>query len=120
MKPREAEGADGSGRWFRIAWLLLGGAWGAWIGFGGYFGLKNNPDSFGSMLALAFFGAFGGLGLLVGAAVGAGVGGLVNAMARRIGVGSVASALLATAVSGAALWALGSEVQRQFPGLQPH
>jgi hypothetical protein len=104
----------------RIAWPLLGGAWGAWMGFGGYFGLNANSDSFGSMVALGFFGTFAALGLLAGAAVGAGVGGLVNALARRIGVGIVAAALLSTAVSGVTLWALGSEVQRQFPGLQPH
>jgi hypothetical protein len=81
--------------------------------------MKANADSFGSLLALGFFGAFAALGLLLGAAVGAGMGGLVHALARRIGVGALAAALLATTVSGVVLWKLGSEVQRQFPGLRP-
>ena len=116
MKP----GEDATSvRWLRRSWPWLGGAWGVWIGFGGHFGVRASADSFGSMLALGFFGAFAALGLPAGAAVGAGVGRLVHALARRIGVGALAAALLATALTGAAIWALGSEVQRQFPGLQP-
>jgi hypothetical protein len=38
----------------RLSWPLLGGVWGAWLGFGGYLRLPQNADSFATVLALFF------------------------------------------------------------------
>ena len=58
----------------RLSWVAIGGACGAWAGFGGYFGVCRNADSFASLLASGFFIAFALLGLLVGMTVGGAVG----------------------------------------------
>lgn len=45
----------------RVSWALLGGAWGVWLGLGGALRLPHNADSFGSLIAMGFFGMFVGL-----------------------------------------------------------
>lgn len=105
-------------RLVRLSWPVLGGAWGAWTGFGGYLRLPHNADSFGSLLALGFFVAFALAGLVAGGAAGALVGGVVDAGLRRLGVGVAAAVLAATVVNALAMWLIIGFVQEQFPGLR--
>ncbi len=105
--------------WFvRILWPLLGGAWGAWLGFGGYFQIPYNADSFGSLLASGLFAFFAAVGLFAGAASSALIGGLVEWLLRRSGAGTVAALSVATLVNGLALWQIGDFVQAKYPGLR--
>ena len=102
----------------RVSWAALGGVWGAWLGFGGYFRLPHNADSFGTMIAAGFFGLFAFIGLFLGVAAGALIGGLVEKALRRAGAGPVATLGVATLVNAVVLWQLGRWVQVQFPGLR--
>ena len=105
--------------WFvRVSWLLLGGAWGAWLGFGGYFRLPQNEDSFGTLFASGFFVFFAGIGLFAGAAAGALIGGLVEWFLRRSGAGILAALSVATLVNPLVLWKIGDFVQAEYPGLR--
>jgi len=105
-------------RVIRISWPLLGGAWGAWLGFGGYFALKYNADSFGSVLSLGFFAVFALIGLAAGAVSGALIGGLVYAVMRRSGVGMAGAVITATLVNALAIWQIADLVQTMYPGLR--
>lgn len=105
--------------WFvRVSWLLLGGAWGAWLGFGGYFRLPHNADSFGTLFASGFFVFFAGAGLFAGAASGALIGGLVEWLLRRSGAGILAALSVATLVNVLVLWQIGDFVHAKYPGLR--
>jgi hypothetical protein len=77
----------------RVSWPLLGGAWGAWVGFGGYLRLPQNADSFRMLFALVFFSFFAWVGFFVGMMLGALIGGAARkAVApfwRRRGCGSL-------------------------------
>jgi hypothetical protein len=103
----------------RVSWAVLGGGWGAWAGFGGYLRLPTNADSFGSMLAAGFFGLFALLGLLLGAASGALIGGSVERLLRRTGAGVIGAVSVATLVNAIVLWGLVEWVRARFPGLRP-
>jgi hypothetical protein len=105
-------------RVLRISWPLLGGAWGAWLGFGGYLAISHNADSFGSVLALGFFAVFALVGLAAGAACGALIGGLVDAVMLRSGVGTAGAVITATLVNALALWQIADLVQARYPGLR--
>ena len=108
-----------AGLWIvRISWALLGGLWGAWLGFGGYFRLPSNADSFATFFATGFFSFFAVVGFASGMAVGALVGGLAEKLLRHLGVGTVGAALVATLVSAVVLWQVGSVVQAKLPGLR--
>jgi hypothetical protein len=110
----------------RILWPLLGGAWGAWLGFGGYLRLPHNADSFGTLFASGFFVFFAGVGLFAGAASAALIGGSVELLLRRLGAGIVAALSVATLVNALALWQITDFIQTKYPGLraesaaQPH
>lgn len=105
--------------WFiHVSWPLLGGIWGAWLGFGGYFQLPHNADSFGTFFASGFFIFFAGVGLFAGAALGALIGGLVEWFVRRSGAGIVATLSVATLVNMLALWQISNFVQAKYPGLR--
>ena len=107
-------------RWaVRMSWPLLGGLWGAWLGFGGYLRLPQNADSFGSMLALGAFGVFAWVGLVAGMASGALIGGLSERLLRRVGVGITAALVVATLVNALVLWQVVALVQSKYPGLRP-
>ncbi len=108
----------GWGSALRISWPVLGGVWGAWLGFGGYARIPSNPDSFGSMLALWFFVFFAVIGLLAGAVAGALIGGAVEALVRRCGAGIAAAMLVATVLNALALWQISGFVQAKYPGLR--
>jgi hypothetical protein len=112
--------ADPLWRAIRISWPLLGGAWGVWLGFGGYLALAPNADSFGSVLALGYFAVFALVGLVTGAASGALIGGLVDAVMRRSGVGLAGAVITATLVNALAIWQLADLVQTRYPGLRAH
>ena len=102
----------------RVLWAVLGGVWGAWLGFGGYFRLPHNADTFGTMIAAGFFGLFAFIGLFLGLAAGALIGGSVEKALRRSGAGSVAALGVATLMNAVVLWQIGRLVQAQFPGLR--
>lgn len=101
----------------RVSWAMAGGAWGAWVGFRGYLRLPNNADSFGSMAAAGFFGMFALVGLLLGSASAALIGGLVERALRRSGAGAVGALGVASLVNAVLLWLLAAWVQARFPGL---
>jgi hypothetical protein len=110
---------ESRGAWaVRVSWPVLGGVWGAWAGFGGYLRLSANADSFGSMLAAGYFGLFALLGLLLGAATGAVIGGSIERLMRRWGAGVVGALSVATLVNAIVLWGLVGWVHARFPGLR--
>jgi len=105
--------------WFvRILWPLLGGAWGAWLGFRGYFGISFNADTLAPIFVAGFYVFFTLIGLLAGAASAALIGGSVESLLRRFGAGIVASLSVATLINALALWQLGDFVQAKYPGLR--
>jgi multisubunit Na+/H+ antiporter MnhG subunit len=101
----------------RASWPLLGGACGAWLGFGGYFGLAHNADSFGSMLATGFFAVLGVAGLVAGALCAALVGKGTERLLLRCRAGAASALLVATVVVALVVWQVASVVQNRFPGL---
>ncbi|MDP2784117.1 MAG: hypothetical protein Q8O38_05920 [Sulfurimicrobium sp.] len=103
----------------RISWPLLGGAWGAWLGFGGYLQLPQNADSFATVFALVFFSFFAWVGLFAGMASGALIGGLVERLLRRFGAGIAGAVCVATLVNVLVLWQIAGFVQSKYPGLRP-
>jgi hypothetical protein len=106
-------------RWaVRLSWPLIGGVWGAQLGFGGYLHLPHNADSFGTVLALGFFSVFAWVGLFAGIASGALIGGLTEKLLRRLGVGLTGSLCLATVLTVWVLWQITGLVQSTFPGLR--
>ncbi len=107
--------------WWRVArwsWLGIGGAWGAWVGFGGYFAVPRNADSFASLLASGFFVAFAVLGLLAGMAVGGSAGWLVERVMRRLGAGTTTAVVVASLAAVCAVWQVSSLVLNRYPGLR--
>lgn len=110
---------DGNRFWraVRISWPVLGGAWGAWIGFGGYLGIAPNADSFATLLAMGFYVVFAVVGLLAGVVIGGLTGGLVEWLLRRVGVGLAGALIVATVVNVLVLWQVAGFVQAKYPGL---
>jgi hypothetical protein len=102
----------------RILWPLLGGSWGAWLGFRGYFRVHLNADTFAPVFVLGFYAFFVLIGLIAGAALCALIGGLVERLLRYFGVGIVAAFSVATLVNVLALWQIGDFVQAKYPGLR--
>ena len=72
----------------RISWPLLGGIWGALLGFEGLLQLPYNADSFGTIFAQGVFIIAACIGLLTGCACGGLVGGLPENLLLRLGVKS--------------------------------
>ena len=103
----------------RIAWAVTGGAWGAWVGFGGYFRLGHNADSFALLFAAGFFVFFGLIGLALGAAASVLIGGWAEALLRRLGMAGASAVVIASLVNALVLWQAASLVWLTFPGLQP-
>ncbi len=103
----------------RISWPLLGGAWGAWLGYRGYVHLPSyNADSAGSLLVSVFFLFFAVVGLFAGAASGALIGGLVEWFLRRSGARIVTALSVATLVNALVLWQIVDFIQVKYPGLR--
>ncbi len=102
----------------RISWPLLGGVWGAWLGFGGYLRLPQNADSFATVFAFGFFSFFAWVGLLAGMASGALIGGLVERLLRRFGAGIAVAVSVATLVNALVLWQIVGLAQAKYPGLR--
>lgn len=100
----------------RVSWLLLGGVWGAWLGFGGYLRLPHNADSFATLIAGGFFSVFALVGLGAGMAVAALSGGLTERLARLLGVGSAVAVCIASIATLLALWQVSGWVQTRYPG----
>lgn len=101
----------------RISWPLLGGVWGAWLGYGGDLQLPHNADSFAMPIAFGFFALFALVGLIVGMASGALIGGLVEILFRRSGAGIGVALSVATLVNALTLWQIICFVQANYPGL---
>ena len=111
---------DGNAFWraVRISWPVLGGVWGAWIGFGGYLGIAPNADSFAMVFVMGLYGVFAVVGLLAGIAIGGLTGGFVEWLLRRVGLGIAAALIVATVVNGLVLWQVAGFVQAKYPGLR--
>jgi len=103
----------------RISWPLLGGAWGAVVGFGGYHGLAHNADSFGTMIAQGFFITTAIIGLIAGILCGVLVGGLTEKLLRYLGVWIVCAVCVATVVNALVIWQLIGIFQTKYPGFRP-
>lgn len=110
---------DGNAFWraVRISWPVLGGIWGAWIGFGGYLSVAPNADSFAMLFAMGFYAVFAVVGLLAGVAIGGLTGGMVEWLLRRVGVGIAGALIVATVVNALVLWQVAGFVQAKYPGL---
>lgn len=102
----------------RISWPLLGGGWGALAGGGGYHGMFNNADSFGTMFAEGFFIATAIIGLFAGIACGVLTGGLTEKLLRYLGVRTAYALCIATAVNTLVIWQLIGMVQTKYPGFR--
>ncbi len=102
----------------RLSWPVLGGIWGAWLGFGGYFRLARNADSFAMLFALGMFVVFACLGLAAGSVLGATVGGLVEWILRQVGMPIAGALCVATVVNVVVLWQVVGLVQTTYPGLR--
>ncbi|MBK7765083.1 MAG: hypothetical protein IPI44_02725 [Sulfuritalea sp.] len=111
---------DGNPYWWavRVSWALLGGAWGAWLGFGGYLRLPQNADSFATAIVLVFFSLFAWVGLFAGMASGALIGGLAETLLRRFGAGIAGAVIAATLVNVLVLWQIAGVIQAKYPGLR--
>jgi predicted lipid-binding transport protein (Tim44 family) len=103
----------------RITWPLLGGVWGAWLGFGGYLRLPHNADSFAYAFAFGYFSFFACMGIFAGMASGALIGGLVERLLQRFGVGIAGAVSVATLINALLLWQIVSLAQAKYPGLRP-
>lgn len=112
---------DGNIFWraVRISWPVLGGVWGAWVGFEGYFRVTPNADSFAMVFVLGFYALFALAGLVAGMTSAALIGGAVEWLLRRVGVGLAGAVSVATVVSVLAVWQLSVVVQAKYPGLVP-
>ncbi len=109
---------DGFSWWVaRIWWPLFGGAWGAWLGFRGYFGVKLNADTFAPVFVLGIYAFLALIGLIAGAASCALIGGLVKKLLQYSGIGAVVALSVATLVNVLALWQIGDFFQAKYPGL---
>ena len=105
-------------RALRISWPLLGGAWGAVAGFGGYLNLTHNVDSFANFFAQSFFIIAAIVGLFAGMACGLLVGGLTEKLLRYLGIGVSLAVCVATLVNALVLWQLVGILQTKYPGFQ--
>ncbi len=107
--------------WFtRILWPLAGGAWGAWVGFQGisrHFVTEVNRDSFALIFVLGFFALFAVVGFFVGAVSAVTVGGCIEWLLRRIGIGIVAAIGVASLVNALTLWQMTELLQSKYHGL---
>lgn len=112
------KGGNAFWRAVRISWPVLGGAWGAWIGFGGYLGITPNADSVAMLFVLGFYCVFALAGLLAGIGIGGLTGGLVEWLLRRVGVGIAGALIVATVVNALVLWQVAGFVQSKYPGLK--
>lgn len=101
----------------RILWPLLGGAWGAWLGFRRYFWVHLNADTFAPVFVLGIYAFLALIGLVAGAISCALIGGLVKKLLRYFGVGIITALSVATLVNVLALWQVGNFVQTKYPGL---
>lgn len=105
-------------RAIRDSWMLLGGVWSAWLCFRAYVSLPENADSFGTMIAGGFLLFFALVGLVLGGALGAVIGRLVERGLRRFGVGVVGALSVATVVVVIVLGLLVGWLQAGHPGLR--
>lgn len=103
----------------RISWPLLGGAWGAALGFSGVHHLADNADSFGTMIAQSVFIITAVIGLLAGSVCGALFGGLTEKLLLRFGVRVASAVCVASVVNVLLLWLLVGIVQTKVPAFRP-
>lgn len=103
----------------RVSWPLLGGAWGAMAGFGGYYRLVNNADSFVTMFAQGLFITTAIIGLFAGLTCGILVGGLTEKLLRYLGVRTTYALCVATVMNTLVIWQLVGMVQTKYPGFRP-
>jgi hypothetical protein len=75
-------------------------------------------DTFAPLFAWGFFAFFAGVGLLAGAASAAIIGGSIEWLLRRMGIGIIAAISAATLVSVLALWQITEFLLTKYPGLR--
>jgi hypothetical protein len=103
----------------RISWPLLGGTWGAVVGFGGHHRFIHNADSFGTFFAQSFFFTTAIIGLVAGMICSVLVGGLTEKLLRYLGVWAACAVCVATVVNALVIWQLIGIVQTKYPGFRP-
>lgn len=101
-----------------LCWTVLGGLWGAWVGYQGSLGIKDNPDSFGSFFAHWFFVIFGFAGALVGMALSAFIGIAAKKLSRLLPMPNLPAVLATTLVCAVTLWQITALLQTRYPGLR--
>jgi len=101
----------------RKCWPLFGGAWGAWLVVRRLLEMHWNADTFGSAAYLMFGVFFALIFFIVGAAIAALLGRLVESLMRRVGAGVAGAVVVATLVNALAIWQIGNVVQSKVPGL---
>ena len=104
----------------RVLWSVLGGAWGAWVGFQGLFSQLPhlNADSAAPLFVWMTFGLFGLIGLFVGALLGGLTGRCADWLLRRLGAGNGAALVVASLLTGLVVWQVTGFVQHRYPGLR--
>ena len=101
-----------------ICWTVLGGLWGAWVGYQGSLGIQDNADSFGAFSAHWFFIVLGCAGLLAGMALSALIGIAVTKLLLFLRMHNLPAVFLTTLVWAATLWPIAVLLQTRYPGLR--
>lgn len=104
-----------------MAWALLGGAWGTWVGFRGIYRIlpHMNHDTAAPVFVWGMYGVLALVGLVVGAAlavaVGLGARGLLQGLRTGKALATAVALLAVVLILGLATQVVG----RMYPGLRP-
>ena len=101
----------------KIVLMVLSGLWGAWVGFGGFLHVKSNSDSFAMIFVLSYYVVFAGIGIIIGSLVAMSIWFLVEKIVRSVGVTPKLMPILASALTGIAVWLLTDLIYKNYPGL---
>jgi hypothetical protein len=77
-----------------------------------------NRDTVAPIFVWGFFAFLAGVGLFAGAASAIAIGGSIEWLLRRIGIGIIAALSVATLVNVLALWQITDFLQTKYPGLR--
>ncbi len=101
----------------KVVFTLLSALWGAWVGFGGYFNLKSNSETFAMLFVFGYYVVFAGIGLVTGGLVSLTVWLLVETIRRRIKAPPLLTPLIAGVLSFLSVWQITDYVYAFYPGL---
>ncbi len=105
----------------RLLWPALGGAWGAWVGFGPvlrYLPITNH-DTFAPFGLILFGLIFAMVGLLIGAYSAMLIGAAAERLLRFLGAGAVPALVMASALNGLAIWQMTAIFQANSTPTRP-